>query len=407
MLQKIIGLAGIFVFLLVAYLFSSNKKAVNIKTVIIALFFEFITAAAIFMLPKSRDVLLAFSNFFTKIIEAAREGIVFVFGSLGAANSEQGFILIFQSLTFIIIFSALCSLLYYLRVLPFIIVTIAKFVKKFFGISAVEAICSASNIFVGIESFTSIRPYFCSITRSQLFLIFTVFMSTIASSMLALYVSLLSDKIPTIAGHLVGATVLSVPAAIMIAKIMEPETEAPEINEIKMEIPDSAKSFTGSIVNGATDGGRMVMGISVLLVAVIGILGIINLCLSYFTDITMGQFLGVLFKPVALLMGVNTQDATLVGELLGTRLIMTEVPSYVALSEAMRAGTISTHSAMIASYALCGFTSIESLSIAIGGTVSLVPEKTELITSICYKSLLAATITTLITGTVAGLFYIN
>ena len=150
-------------------------------------------------------------------------------------------------------------------------------------------------------------------------------MSTIASSMLALYVSLLSDKIPTIAGHLVGATVLSIPAAIMVAKIMEPETESPEANEIKMEIPDSAKSFTGSIVNGAADGGRMVMGIAVLLVAVIGILGIINLCLSYFTDITMGQFLGVLFKPVALLMGINPADAALVGELLGTRLIMTEV----------------------------------------------------------------------------------
>ncbi len=407
MIQKITGLVGILIFLLIAWLFSSNKKAINIKTIVTALFFEFIFATAIFLLPKSRDVLLAFSNFFTKITEAAREGIVFVFGSLGAANSEQGFILIFQSLTFIIIFSALCSLLYYLRILPFIIVKIAKFVKKFFGISAVEAICSASNIFVGIESFTGIRPYFRSMTKSQLFLIFTVFMSTIASSMLALYVSLLSDKIPTIAGHLVGATVLSIPAAIMIAKIMEPETESPETNEVKMEIPDSAKTFTGSIVNGATDGGKMVMGITVLLVAVIGILGIVNLCLSYFTDITIGQFLGFLFKPVALLMGVNSPDAAFVGELLGTRLIMTEVPSYVALSQAMNTGSVSAHSAMVASYALCGFTSIESLSIAIGGTVALVPERCELITSICYKSLLAATITTLITGTVAGLFYIN
>ena len=407
MLEKIIGLVGIIVFLFIAWLFSSNKKAINIKTIVTAIFFEFIFAMAIFLLPKSRDILLAFSNFFIKIIEAAREGIVFVFGSLGAANSEQGFILIFQSLTFIIIFSALCSLLYYLRVLPFIIVTIAKFVKKFFGISAVEALCSASNIFVGIESFVSIRPYFRSMTRSQLFLIFTVFMATIASSMLALYVSLLSDKIPTIAGHLVGATVLSIPAAIMVAKIMEPETGTPETSEVKMEIPDSAKTFTGSIVNGAMDGGKMVMGISVLLVAVIGILGIINLCLSYFTDVTIGQFLGVLFKPVAILMGINPTDASFVGELLGTRLIMTEVPSYVALSQAINAGTISVHSTMVASYALCGFTSIESLSIAIGGSVALVPEKTELITSICYKSLLAATITTLITGTVAGLFYIS
>ena len=403
MTQKIIGLVGILVFLFIAWLFSSHKKSINFRTILIAFILELIVGTTIFLLPKSRDILLAFSHFFSKIIEASREGVVFVFGSLGAANSEQGFILIFQSLTFIIIFASLCSLLYYLRVLPFI----AKFVKKFFGISAIEAICSASNMFVGIESFTSIRPYFKKLTRSQLFLIFTVFMSTIASSMLALYVSLLSDKIPTIAGHLVGATVLSIPNAIMIAKIMEPERETPEENEMKIEVPESARTFTGSIVNGAMDGGKMVMGITVLLVAVIGILGIFNLCLSYFTDITIAKCLGFIFKPVAFLMGVAPQDTSMVGEFLGTRLIMTEVPSYVGLSEAIKSGAISAHSAIIASYALCGFTSIESLSIAVGGAVALVPERTDLITSICYKSLLAATIATLITGTVAGLFYIS
>lgn len=407
MIQKIIGLVGILVFLFIAWLCSSHKKSINYRTILIAFFLELIVGTTIFLLPKSRDVLLAFSHFFSKIIEASREGVVFVFGSLGAANSEQGFILIFQSLTFIIIFASLCSLLYYLRVLPFIIVTIAKFVKKFFGISAIEAICSASNMFVGIESFTSIRPYFKKLTRSQLFLIFTVFMSTIASSMLALYVSLLSDKIPTIAGHLVGATVLSIPNAIMIAKIMEPERETPEENEMKIEVPESARTFTGSIVNGAMDGGKMVMGITVLLVAVIGILGIFNLVLSYFTDITIAKCLGFIFKPVAFLMGVAPQDTSMVGEFLGTRLIMTEVPSYVGLSEAIKTGAISAHSAIIASYALCGFTSIESLSIAVGGAVALIPERTDLITSICYKSLLAATIATLITGTVAGLFYIG
>ncbi|MBQ2612018.1 hypothetical protein IJF81_06480 [bacterium] len=407
MIQKIIGLVGILVFLFIAWLCSSHKKSINFRTILIAFILEFIVGTTIFLLPKSRDVLLSFSHFFSKIIEASREGVVFVFGSLGAANSEQGFILIFQSLTFIIIFASLCSLLYYLRVLPFIIVTIAKFVKKFFGISAIEAICSASNMFVGIESFTSIRPYFKTLTRSQLFLIFTVFMSTIASSMLALYVSLLSDKIPTIAGHLVGATVLSIPNAIMIAKIMEPERETPEENEMKIEVPESARTFTGSIVNGAMDGGKMVMGITVLLVAVIGILGIFNLVLSYFTDITIAKCLGFIFKPVAFLMGVAPQDTSMVGEFLGTRLIMTEVPSYVGLSEAIKTGAISAHSAIIASYALCGFTSIESLSIAVGGAVALIPERTDLITSICYKSLLAATIATLITGTVAGLFYIG
>ncbi|MCR5260686.1 MAG: hypothetical protein K6C94_02490 [Candidatus Gastranaerophilales bacterium] len=407
MLQKITGLIGILVFLLIAWLFSSHKKSVNYKTVVVALFFEFIIGLAIFRFPQSREILLAFSNFFTKILEAAREGIVFVFGALGSANSDWGFILFFQSLTYIIIFASLCSLLYYLRVLPFIIVSIAKFVKKFFGISAVEAICSASNMFVGIESFASIRPYFHSLTRSQIFLIFTVFMSTIASSVMALYISFLSDKIPTIAGHLVSATVLSIPAAIMVAKIMEPETETPEASEMKIEIPESAKTFTGSIVNGAMDGGKMVFGIAVLLVAVIGILGIINLCLSYFTDVTISGILGQIFKPVALLMGITPNDAALVGELLGTRLIMTEVPSYIGLSEAMNAGTISPHSAIAASYALCGFTSIESLSIAIGASIALVPEKTDLITSVCYKSLFAATIATVITGTVAGLFYIG
>lgn len=406
MIQNLIAILGIFVFAFIAWLLSSNRKKVDIKTVVVALIFEFLLAVPVFLFPQSRTVLLAFSDFFTKILEAAREGIVFVFGSLGAQDCSVGFILIFQSLTYIIIFSALCSLLYYLRVLPFIIVNIAKFVKKVFGVTAVEAICSASNLFVGIESFVSIRPYLQKLTKSQIFLIFTIFMSTIASSMMALYISLLSKQIPTIAGHLVSASILSIPAGIMISKIMEPETEKPENNELKVEVPESMNTFAGSIINGANDGGKMVLGITVLLVAVVGILGIINLCLSFFTTVTLTQIVGYIFIPFTWLMGVQPSDVSFVSELLGTRLLMTEVPSYIALSNALNAGTISQHSAIISSYALCGFTSIESLSIATGAFLSLVPEKSKMISSMFYRILISATLTTIITGAVAGLFFV-
>jgi len=406
MSQKLIAILGIVVFIFIAWLLSSNRKKVDIKTIIVSLVCEFLLAIPVFLFPQSRKVLLAFSDFFTKILDASREGIVFVFGNLGAADCSSGFILIFQSLTYIIIFSALCSLLYYLRVFPFIIVTIAKFVKKVFGVTAVEAICSASNLFVGIESFVSIRPYLQKLTKSQIFLIFTIFMATIASSMMALYISLLSKYFPTIAGHLVSASILSIPAGIMISKIMEPETENPETNEVKVEIPESMKTFTGSIINGANDGGKMVLGIAVLLVAVVGILGIVNLFLGFFTTVTLTQIVGYIFIPFTWLMGVQPNDVSFVSELLGTRLLLTEVPSYVALSNALSEGTISQHTAMIASYALCGFTSIESLSIATGAFLSLVPEKSKIISSMFYRILISATITTLITGTVAGLFFV-
>lgn len=407
MVQKLVALFGIVIFILIAWLLSSNKKKVNIKTVVVALICEFLLAIPVFLFPQSRVILLAFSDFFTKILEAAREGIVFVFGALGASDSPQGFILIFQSLTYIIIFSALCSLLYYLRVLPFIIVTIAKFVKKIFGVTAVEAVCSASNLFVGIESFVSIRPYLQKLTRSQIFLIFTIFMSTIASSMMALYISLLNKSFPTIAGHLVSASILSIPAGIMISKIMEPETESPENNELKVEIPESMNTFSGSIINGANDGGKMVLGITVLLVAVVGVLGIVNLFLSFFTDVTLTQIIGYIFIPFTWLMGVQPSDVSFVSEILGTRLLMTEVPSYIALGNALNAGTISQHTGMISAYALCGFTSIESLSIATGAFLSLVPEKSKILSSLFYKILISATLTTLITGTVAGIFFIK
>lgn len=406
-MQKIIGLFGIFVFILIAWLFSSNKKKVDIKTVIVSLVCEFVLAVPVFCFPQSRTVLLTFSDFFTKILDAAREGIVFVFGSLGASDCLVGFILIFQSLTYIIIFSALCSLLYYLRILPFIIVTLAKFVKKVFGVTAVEAVCSASNLFVGIESFVSIKPYLQKLTKSQIFLVFTIFMATIASSMMALYISLLSKSFPTIAGHLVSASILSIPAGIMISKIMEPELETPENNEIKMEIPDNMKTFTGSIINGANDGGRMVFGITVLLIAVVGLLGIINMFLGFFTTVTLTQIIGYIFIPFSWLMGVQPGDVSFVGELLGTRLLMTEVPSYIALGNALNAGTISPHTGMIAAYALCGFTSIESLSIATGAFLSLVPNKSKMLSSMFYKIIISATLTTLVTGAVAGIFFVD
>ncbi|MCQ2914656.1 MAG: hypothetical protein MJ247_05630 [Alphaproteobacteria bacterium] len=405
MSQKIISLLGIFVFMGIAYLCSSNRKAINYRTVLVALLTSFLIAVPVFLLPISRDFLLWFSEAFDKLIDAAREGPKFVLGYLGVQDDKNGFVFLFQAMPLIIVFSALFGILYYVGIMTFIISKIASLSRKLFGISVMESIYSACSLFVGTESFLSIRPYLNKLTKSQIFLMFTCFMSTVASSTLALYVSVLSAKFPTIAGHLVSASIISLPAAVIIAKIMEPETEDVEDFNIKVEKPESYKTFNGTIVACATDGGKMICNICMMLIAIIGLIGIANMLINYICPITLTQILGYAFVPFTFFLGVDPSDILKISELLGIRTILTEIPSYIGLGEFVKVGAISDRSAMIASYALCGFANVGSIGIALGSINSLVPEKLSVASKIAYKSLFSAFLATLITGCIAGVFY--
>ena len=407
-MNNAISLLGILVFVALAWILSSNRKRIKYRPVLAGLLMQLVFAALVFILPQSRGLFLWLSSLVNSTIEASREGLTFVFGQLGAKDSPLGIILACQVLPFIIVFSAVMGILYYLRVIPALIRLMARFIFHVLGTSGAEALCSASNIFVGIESATTIRPYIQNMTRSELFLILSVGMSTVASSVLAVYVAFLGGVFPTIAGHLISASILSVPAAFVICKLMEPETEEPETAEwssCQLHEDEQASCLTEAAVGGAANGAKLAVGVGVTLIAFVGILGVCRELFAWMSGgtLTIEQLLGYVFYPFVWLMGVSVNDVPKVSELLGLRLILTEIPSYLKLAEFAAKGG-DPRSVLIASYALCGFAHVASVAVFVGGIGAMAPGRMGVLSRLGFRALLAATLVTLMTGAVAGLF---
>jgi CNT family concentrative nucleoside transporter len=285
-------------------------------------------------------------------------------------------------------------------------------------ISGAESLCAASNIFVGIESATTIRPYLAKMTRSELCLVLTAGMATVASSVLAAYVGMLHSVFPTIAGHLISATILSAPAAIVMAKLLLPEMGKPETMGQSVELQvEKAPSAIEAIANGAFAGLRMVASIAALLIAFLGLVALVNLLLGaigqpinalfgFNVTWTLQNLLGWVFAPLVWTLGVPASDINIVGQLLGQRLILTEAEAYPALAEAMRNNAFENpRSPVITAYALCGFAHVASLAIFVGGVAGLVPERRTELAQVGPRALLAATLACLMTGAIAGLFF--
>ena len=407
-MQNFISFTGIVSFCLIAWALSSNRKKISWRPILVGLGLQMLLAGIVFWAPGSRSVFVHLSRFINAVIESSREGMTFVFGGLGAKNCSLGMILAFQVLPFIIVFSAFMAILYYLKIIPFIIKRLAKFIFTFMGTSGAESLCAASNIFVGIESVTTIRPYIEKMTRSELFLILTVGMATVASSVMAVYVSFLSSTFPTIAGHLLSASILSIPAAIVVCKLMEPETAVPETGEweqCKLHHDENISSMTEAVIGGANNGAKLAVGVAVTLIAFVGILGVVRVFFSNISGgaLTVEEFLSYIFYPFTWLMGVKDSDVSAVSQMLGIRIILTEIPAYLKLSQFAK--NADPRSVLIASYALCGFAHIASVAIFAGGIGALAPSRMSLLAKLGFKALIAATLVTLMTGAVAGLFF--
>jgi CNT family concentrative nucleoside transporter len=270
----------------------------------------------------------------------------------------------------------------------------------------------ASNIFVGVESAGMVRPFLADFTRSEFFCILTAAMATVASSTMGVYVMTLSDIMPNIAGHLMSASIISAPAAICVAKIMEPETGEP-LTMGKTVDPETGKysSFMEAIVQGSQDGVKLVIGVMALLLSFLGLVSLLNHILSWFgelagfTSLNLEMILGYLGWPLALIMGVPAPDASDVGQLLGQRILLTEIPAYTHLAHlAQNGGLDFGRSVLVASYALCGFTHVGSVAIFVGGFGALAPDRMGELSSLGFKALLAATLATCMTGCIAGMF---
>ena len=334
---NLISLAGIFVLMGFAWLISSDRKNMNWRLLMWGVVFQFVFACFIFVVPAGSTFFLFINSVILEVLDCALAGTEFVFGRLalapGTANSEGesslGFFLAFQAFPTIIFFSALMSALYYLRVMPALIKGFAYVFTRFMRISGAESLCASSNIFVGIESGLTIKPHLLSMTKSELCTVLTAGMSTVASSVLALYVMALQKTFPNIAAHLISATILSVPAALIMSKIILPEGEKPETLGVNVKPHyDRDSNIFESVINGANAGLKLAAGIVALLIAVLGLVALLDLGLgavgeeiNLFTglnfDWSLKGLLAYVFYPFVLVMGVPLEDARIVAGIIG------------------------------------------------------------------------------------------
>jgi len=415
-LLNLVALLGIVLILAVAALLSSDRRKIQWRTPLAALALTLAIAAVFFLAPAKCAVLDLCNRAVLRVLDCADDGIAFLFGHL-ADPSGGKFVLAIQALPLIIFFAALVSLLYHLGVMQKIILLFARTFCRLFGISGAEALVAASNIFVGVESALTVRPYLEKMTKSELFLLLTVGMCTIASSVLALYVMALKDVFPQIAVHLISASLISAPAAVCIAKLMCPETEEPlTLGRVVAPEYTPATNVVESILNGANEGLKMLLGICAALIAFIGLVSLLNLILTTVgalpnrvlpvpLDWTVQGLLGYVFYPFTLALGVPAGEAMPLAKLFGERLVLTEVSAYFSLQHLIQQGALSPRSVLVATYVLCGFAHVASMAIFVGGAAALAPSRLPLLSRLGLRALVAANLACLLTGATASLFY--
>jgi len=418
---NLISCLGILILLGFLALISRHKKSISIRIVLWGLGLQILFAFFVFRVPFGTKLFLFLNDFTMGVIESAYQGTQFLFGRLALAPGKEGslgFILAFQALPSIIFFAAFMEFLYHVGIMEKIISVFARIFVKVMGISGAEALCASAQIFLGIESNLTVRPYLSKMTQSELLVVLTTGMATIASSVLGLYVIILSDSFPRVAGHLISASILLAPAAIVSSKILFPETDKPlTLGRIVQVEYQKASNVIEAIINGSMAGLKMVMGIGALLIAFIGLISLVDSGLLFIgklleallntrVNITLHTILQYIFYPFTLAMGVPPVDALAIARVIGERIIETEVKSYQDLAMLIKEGKIVyERSIVIATYALCGFAHIPSLAIFIGGTASIVPERTKDISILGLWALLASNIACFITGAIAGIFY--
>ncbi|HWN99021.1 MAG TPA: nucleoside transporter C-terminal domain-containing protein [Blastocatellia bacterium] len=417
MIHHLVSAAGFLIFAGIAWSLSTDRRKVAWKTIVWGISLQLATGLVIFHFPFSHRIFLWLNDAVLALLNASKSGTTFLFGPLAASPGEPGsvgFILIFQVLPVAIFFSAFTAALYHLRVLQWVVYLFAKVFHRTLGISGAESLCGAANIFVGVESALVVRPYLERMTRSELLSVLTTGMATVASSTLGIYVAFLTGVFPEIAGHLLSASVLSIPAAFVVAKLLVPETGTPETLLGVPPEDESARSgnLMSAIIQGSMDGLKLAAGISAVLIAVLGLVALGDKALALGSSwvgmsepLSLVRILSWAFYPFSFLLGLKPEDVPVASRLLGERVILTEVVSYQDLSQLIASGTVTDpRTVVILSYALCGFAHVASVAIFVGGTAALAPSRRDDLASLGWRALIAATLATLMTACVAGIF---
>ena len=399
------GLIGIFLLLGMAFILSNNRKQINYRIVGWGLSLQFLFGVFILKTPFGKPLFGFFDKVITRLISFSDAGSDFLFKSLipGVGYHEAMVNFAFRALPTIIFFSSLMTVLYHFGVIQFIIKWIARIMQKTMGTSGSETLSVAANIFVGqTEAPLMIRPFIRTMTQSELMAVMTGGFATVAGGILALYVIWLKD-IPGIAGHLLAASVMSAPAAMVVAKIIYPETDLSETSgdlNIKIEKPDS--NAMEALGRGATEGLKLAANVAAMLVAFVALVAMINYFLT-FADTSLQGILGFIFRPLAWAMGISWEEAQMVGVLMGEKITLTELIAYSDLRDLKLEHAISDRSAIIASYALCGFANFASIGIQLGGIGGMAPERRKDLASLALKAMLGGALASWMTASIAGI----
>ena len=422
-MEKFISIFGIAAILGIAYLLSSDKKNINSKLIIWGLSLQLFFSILILKIPGGKWVFNAIDSIIKKILDFSVEGSKFLFGNLANKNMfgpwEQsfpndgtwpgfGFQFAFLVLPTVIFFSSLMSVLYHFGIMQKIIKFMSKIMQKTMGTSGAETASISANIFVGqTEAPLVIKPFISKMTNSELTAIMTGGFATVAGGVMAAYVLMLSDVIPGIAGHLMAASIMSAPAALVIAKIIYPETSTPETAKDNIELSQVSDegNFLEALGNGATEGMKLALNIAAMLIAFLSVLALLNWILSLIsfgdTVLTIELILGYIFMPLAFLMGAPWSESQILGTLMGQKLVLTEFIAYGNL--ASLSDQLSVRTATIAAYALCGFANFASIGIQLGGIGSIAPDRKKDLAKLVTKAMLGGALASFLTATIAGI----
>jgi CNT family concentrative nucleoside transporter len=410
------GLFGLAVLVSVAFAFSNNKKSVDWKQIAAGIALQVVFAIIVILVPGGREFFSAISRVFVKTIDFAMSGAQFIFGDL-ANSTNFGFIFAFQVLPTIIFFASLMAVLYHIGLMQKIVQGMAWVMLKVLRISGSESLSVAANVFIGqTEAPLVVRPYIAKMTESELFTMMVGGMATIAGAVLAAYIAMLggADEAQRLfyARHLLAASVMAAPATIVIAKLLRPETgESLTKGTVHLEVEKTATNVIEAAANGAADGVKLSLNVGGMLLAFIALITMINFPLAWFGQVagiepligetlSLSIILGYILSPLAWIIGIPWSEAVLVGGLIGEKIVINEFVAYMHLGEIKE--TLSTHSVLISTYALCGFANFSSIAIQLGGIGGLAPNRRSDIARLGLRAVLGGTLATMMTATIAG-----